>query len=283
MDLTASLRIFKSLVRRAVNPLSKPAIAYDEGRSKIIADLSTALGLRLYRYGHFEPEIDLVRKFLKPGDTFIDGGAHVGLFTLVAARKVASRGRVIAFEPAPETRGRLLANINVNGFDWVKVHPLALAEKEKELEFVSFSGNGSGFSSFAPKHTQGGLKQKISCVKLDDFISLDERNKIKLIKLDLEGAEVAALQGATQLIDQVHPSFLIEVEPEHLKRQGSSANQLIEILESRGYKMYRVSWDKKREPILKMIMEFSLNSKSPNIFFCPDPELIKSAGLSIDS
>ena len=92
-------------MRRRLPGLARVAVPYDSGRSRIIADLRTALGLGLYRYGGVTaPELALLRDRLGPGDTFVDGGANVGLFTLVAAARVGPAGRVISFEPAEHTR-----------------------------------------------------------------------------------------------------------------------------------------------------------------------------------
>src|SRR5215471_19195745 len=125
--LRTGLRIAKSLVRRTVPALSTTTVPYDARQSRIFADLRTPLGLGLYRYGHRDADINIVARLLEPGDVFVDGGAHVGLFTLVAARRVGPGGRVIAFEPSPANRQRLLDNVALNGFTQVDVRPEALA------------------------------------------------------------------------------------------------------------------------------------------------------------
>lgn len=272
------LQILKSLVRQALGfPVA--LVPYDKGQSKIEADLNTALGLRLYRYGHREPEIDLVRALLSPGDIFIDGGTHVGLFTLVAARKVGASGKVISFEPAKATRERLLRNIKLNQFSWVDVKPLALSDQERELEFISFDGNRSGFSSFSPEVTEGGRVEKVKTVTLDSIISSEDVKRLALIKLDLEGAELLALRGAEKILKGHNIDLLIEVEPEHLKRQGTEEQALQSFLKSLGYEKYYAHWNDKNEVYLSQ----HAKARGPNIFFCRDLKRVKKANLVVEN
>src|SRR5688572_14843926 len=111
-----SLKVGMSLARRALPGKHEVVAPYDKGRSLIRADLLTPLGLELYRYGRRDADLDLVGQLLSSGDVFIDGGAHIGLFTLVAAQRVGSNGKVIAFEPGRDVRFRLMENIVLNRF-----------------------------------------------------------------------------------------------------------------------------------------------------------------------
>ena len=76
--LRTGWRVAASLVRRRVPWLRRVVVPYDTGRSSIEADLGTALGLLLYRYGYADPDVDLLRALLTPGDVFVDGGAALG-------------------------------------------------------------------------------------------------------------------------------------------------------------------------------------------------------------
>ncbi len=147
-----ALRVATSLIRRSIPGLRGPAVKYDEGRSRIVADLSTPLGLELYRYGErVDPDLDLLRCLLRPGDVCVDGGANVGLFTLVAAAKVGPTGKVVAFEPAPKTHVALRANVELNGFSWVERREEALDDCAGERDLISFEAAVSGLSSFRPR------------------------------------------------------------------------------------------------------------------------------------
>src|SRR6185312_84581 len=122
----------------------------------IYADLHTPLGLGLYRYGYRDPDLDLVAKLLRPGDVFVDGGANVGLFTLVAANRVGAAGKVIAFEPGRAVRMSLLANVVLNGLAQVEVVPFALAAELGEARFRVFEAAGAGLNHLVGRDAEDG-------------------------------------------------------------------------------------------------------------------------------
>ena len=84
----------------------------------------------IFLYGTFEiSETRLVQAFLRPGMTFLDVGAHIGYYTLIASRLVGDAGRVHSFEPGAATRAHLEANVARNGLGNVEIHAEALAEQ----------------------------------------------------------------------------------------------------------------------------------------------------------
>jgi FkbM family methyltransferase len=208
-------------------------VQLDEGIS-IEADIATNLGMRVYRYRSglkLEPVIEEVRRRLRPGQVFVDGGANIGLFTLYSAARVGATGRVLAFEPAPQAVHALTQNVRLNRFDWVDVIEAALSDRAGRKDFVDF-GEASGLSSFAPEHA-GGTRISVRTITLDE-VAIDTE-AVGIVKLDLEGAEVAALRGASQLLNAGVP-FIVEVEEQHLQRQRATADEVFEIFGSRGYR-----------------------------------------------
>lgn len=203
--LTTAWRVATSLVRRSSPTLRRIVVAHDGGRSRIVADLGTPLGLMLYRYGLRDRDLEIVGRLLSPGDVFVDGGANVGLFSLVAASRVGSSGRVLAFEPASETRAALAENVRLNEFAWVEVRSEALAETSRSADLFTFVGGAAGLSSFAPERTEGSRVERVATLRLDDAVPPELRHRVALVKLDVEGAEVAALRGGRALIEEAHP------------------------------------------------------------------------------
>jgi FkbM family methyltransferase len=232
-------RIASSLARRRFGFGLEVVVPYDGGRSRIVADLRTALGLALYRYGFRAPEIELMRELLQPGDTFVDGGANVGLFALVAARCVGASGRVVCFEPASATRSVLSRNVALNDYRWIEVRRDALGESEGHGEFRSFEGDRAGLSSFAPAIIDTSTSEDVTIATLDSALG-QHLDAVRLVKLDLEGSEVKALRGATRLMAQ-GPDLIIEVEPAHLERQNTSVAELVGLLERAGYRLYEIA------------------------------------------
>jgi FkbM family methyltransferase len=229
-------RIASSLVRRQLGVGLEIVVPYDKGRSRVVADLRTALGLGLFRYGFWSPEVELVSRVLRPGDVFVDGGANVGLFALVAARCVGASGRVVCFEPASSTRSTLLRNVALNDYPWIDVRGDALGEFAGTGTLLSFAGDAAGLSSFAPAVVDGGIREAVSITTLDSALSAHP-GPVRLVKLDLEGSEVLALRGARRVLG-AGPDLIIEVESGHLERQGTSAAELVSLLQAEGYRLY---------------------------------------------
>jgi FkbM family methyltransferase len=229
-------RIALSLLRVRLWRHATPIVQLGASNVLIVADLRTPLGLQLYRYGFCDPLAALIRATLRAGDAFLDGGANIGVFTLVAASTVGPHGKVLACEPSPETVKLLRRNVELNNFDWVDLRQVALAERSGQMSFLSFEP-GSGFSSFAPAAKANATQHQVRVVTLDELT--DGVSTLKLVKLDIEGAEVRALRGARHLLRTQRPVLIIEVEPGHLERQGANAGQLARLLEEARYQTFR--------------------------------------------
>jgi FkbM family methyltransferase len=269
-----------SLARRSLSGLSRVPVRYDGGRSLILADLRTPLGLQLYRYGYRDPDLDLVARLLSPGDLFVDGGANVGLFTLVAAGRVGPSGRVVAFEPGRAVRAQLIENVSLNGFAQVDVMPFALSSAPGEAAFQEFDLGGAGMNHLAPTAGESGRVQTVALVTLDATILASERRRLALIKLDLEGAEHAALRGAGALLADARPDLLLEVEAAHLARMGSSPAAIAETLRGYGYQFYRLTEDHGGLR-LSAIADLVTPAASPNVFATVDPDRARRRGILV--
>ncbi len=231
--IAAAPRIAASLARRRLGRWDA-IVPFDSGRSRLVADLRTPLGLALYRYpGYWDSDFQVLDE-LRPGDVFLDCGANIGLFTLVAASRVGPAGHVVSFEPARAARDALTRNVGVSGHGNVTVLPYALSDTSGERSFVVM-GSGGGLSSFAPAEPGEGEQVRVAVRTLDGAIPHDFWGRIRMVKLDIEGAEVQALRGASRLLSDERPVLLIEVEEPHLRRQGSSACELTALLSDHGY------------------------------------------------
>jgi len=119
------------------------------------------------------PELPLLERLLQQGDTFIDGGANIGLYALPAARNVGAEGRVIAFEPAQTIAAALEENADLNGFSCITVRKEALADSEGSRPFTTFAGDAAGWSSFAPL-VAGGVSSVVRVTTLDTVENASE-------------------------------------------------------------------------------------------------------------
>lgn len=229
--LRASRRIIQSLIRLKLG-YSKVVVPF--GDTRVLADLETPTGLGLYRYGYWDDVLAQIVTILQPGDIFIDGGANVGKMTVVAARRVGNAGRVIALEPADPTRRILEGNVASGGHTNVTVLPWALGDTAGKRSFVIMNRD-LGYSSFAPEHADNGTVVTVNVRTLDEVAATEHADRARLVKLDLEGAEVAALRGARNLLASGYADFIVEVEPAHLSRQGVQTQELFSLFEEFGY------------------------------------------------
>jgi len=230
----AAPRVVLSLARlRLAGKLPNLATPIVDFRhTHIVADLHTPLGLQLYRYGLTDTDFDLLASLVWPGSVVIDCGANVGLFTIAACGGGA--GTVYAVEPANSTRLALQRNLDVARLSNVVVLPYALGDESGIVEFTVMPGDG-GLSSFAPAEPGDGITEQVEVRRLDDVVPSECWPRVSVVKIDVEGAEALLLDGATELLNSSHPALLIEMEDEHLVRQGSSVQSVRARLLELGY------------------------------------------------
>lgn len=282
--MATAFRFVSSQARKRVPGWNLAFIPYDGGRSRLLVDVRTTIGYSLYRYGYDDPDIDLIRALVQPGDWVIDGGAHIGLYGLVAAAQTGRAGRVIALEPAEETRTYLKRNVERSGFTWMEVRPQALAETAGRREFVSFAAEAWGSSSFAPLEDYAGKRvDVVETVTLDSLVSPEERKRVRFVKLDLEGAEAAALLGGQALIREAQPDFMLEISPEHLEKQGASVADIERLFRAQGYVFYRAGWDARRNLTLTGERDPGRRAERPNVFISRDVSRLAARGVVIRS
>ncbi|ATW51766.1 hypothetical protein CGZ69_32165 [Streptomyces peucetius subsp. caesius ATCC 27952] len=201
---------------------------YDGMRFRAYPD-STQVGRLLYFGGlpDFEA-MTFMKRYLRPGDGFIDGGANEGIFTLLAAELVSHRGEVHAFEAHPLYAKRLRENLQKNRLSSVTVHELAVGETPGTLPFVL---RGTGSRIRTPEDVGEVVSARV--VRLDE--TLPDRSWA-MGKLDIEGAEHCALRGAEKLLSRADPPvwFLELVDP-FLARFGSSVHEVRRWLGDHGY------------------------------------------------
>jgi FkbM family methyltransferase len=175
------------------------------------------VGRSLEVYGEWtEDEVAVLCQALRPGDHVVDVGANVGTHTVPLARKVGPSGSVLAFEPQPRVFELLAANVAMNGLDNVRLHNVACAAAPGSLKLPDIDygrpGNFGGVDLRAMHEasTRTARVIDIPLVRLDDACDLD---RLRLLKIDVEGMETEVLGGAQRTIGRCRP--LLYVENEH--------------------------------------------------------------------
>ena len=192
-------------------------------------------GRMIYFNGSPDPaEMDFMERLLRPGDKFLDIGANVGTYTLLAADLVGPSGQVLSVEPGPQAMERLVENCQVNGFSHVQFAQLAVADYEGEAQFTTGRDTGNHLA-FAT----GRLSTAVKVTTLDRLIG---ETKFDLVKIDAEGAEALILRGADGVISRGQmPIVLMEMVQRFLVRAGSSVSSFADWLRSRGYGLFTYS------------------------------------------
>jgi FkbM family methyltransferase len=180
-----------------------------------------------YALGSAEPSVQLaLERIIRPGMTVFDIGANVGFFTVIAARLVGDGGTVVAFEPLPENVAAIHHNVELNGFgSRVRVEQAAVGDSDGVASFVVREMGGWG-------HVGAGGSLAVQTVMLDARISAGQVPVPDLIKLDIEGGEVAALAGLRSTLADHRPVILVELHETHdpVRAVLESARYEVEVL-----------------------------------------------------
>jgi FkbM family methyltransferase len=171
--------------------------------------------------GDAEPEVQqALERFIEPGQVVYDVGANIGFFTILCARLTGPEGKVFAFEPMPQNAEALRHNISLNGLDNVVVVQKALSCESGTANLFL-----SPHSAFHSLDVEGASKREnlgpqageisVETITLDEFVAEDPARVPDLIKLDVEGAEVLALQGMRETLRSAEPLLLCELHGTH--------------------------------------------------------------------
>lgn len=186
--------------------------------------------------GRFEASTTkLFFNLLKPGDNFVDVGAHVGYYSLLAARLVGETGRVFSFEPEPQNYELLVKNVRANAYKNIMTVQRAIGDQPGQMPlFLSSVDNGlhSLFQLGLPKH--GNVTVEVTT--LDDYFGAIGWPEIALVKVDIEGGESAALEGMRELIRRSpHIKFIMEFCPWILDALNITARQYLDQIRALGF------------------------------------------------
>lgn len=200
--------------------------------------LDNDLSLTLFAGGAFEPnEFALLDRVLQPGMVFLDGGANEGAYTVFAAARVGPKGRVIAVEPSSRELERLKRNIALNRLRNVDIVEVALAERAGSARLRLAEATHAGqntLGEFAYAISAGGDEQ-VATMTLDELVEERGLDRLDILKLDIEGAELRALSSGWHVLRNMKPLILTEVSDASLGHQGGSAAALLQLLEDAGY------------------------------------------------
>jgi FkbM family methyltransferase len=210
-----------------------------------------------------EPELRVVKHLVKPGDTVIDIGANVGVYSKILSELVGPNGRVYSIEPFPSTFEVLCYNIKKLHLDNVEPINVAVSDSEAVVTMVlphDSSGAETHYrASIVTDHGDEGKSEtaNVKATTIDaNFLSVS--GTISFIKCDVEGHELACIKGAAKFLARSKAAWLIEVsgEPDDM---DSAAYSVFKLLQNQDYFAWWYDGDKLRK--------YCPGDKSTNYFF----------------
>jgi FkbM family methyltransferase len=220
------------------------------GRRMFVDLWDSAVSTHLFVSKTWEPEeTKLVSSLLRAGDVFVDVGANVGYFTLVASEAVGSSGKVFAFEPEPGNFSLLRKNVQVNKCANVHCEQKAVTSANQPVELYLSSFNYGDHRIFPSRDDQdynrGQQRQRtqVDGVTLDSYFPAETR--VDFIKMDVQGAEYFALQGMKRVLrDNPNLVLMIEFWPHGLREAGVEPSLLLDELDRMGLLLHRIDGGK---------------------------------------
>lgn len=256
-----ALRTLRAYVRHAPGRLGKPWLAGHLSEYLKQHPLTTTARTRsgtvfpvltndviqrhLWLFGTWEPHLTAwMRGRIAPGDLVIDVGAHTGYFTLLASQLVGPTGRVVAIEPSPAFHQALTANIEANGCANVRTVNAAVSDALGQMTFyLERSTNLGGTTAVRPRTVVSSFEA--DAAPLPMLVTEEELAAARLIKIDVEGGEAAAVRGLAPVLHRLRPDaeLVIEVTPRLLAKQGQPVDDVLAPLRAHGFHVYLLAND----------------------------------------
>ena len=183
--------------------------------------------------GHDLGDLRFLWRNLKPGAVFLDIGAHHGVYSVVAAKKLGANGIVAAFEPSVREYRRLRMHLRLNRLGSVRAEPLALGSAACTQKFFQITNGDNTRGGFRPPASEDRVSEiSVETVRLDDYVSQFPLARVDFVKLDVEGGEREVLRGASSVLTKFRPILICEILDATTQAWGYKAREIIQMLES---------------------------------------------------
>lgn len=194
---------------------------------------------KIYFLGEYEKaELKAMSHFLKPGDTFLDLGANIGVYSLHASRIVGPNGKVISFEPFSTNFEALKKHVEINSLTNVQLENMAVGNEEGTLTLY-LDENEDNLGMVTANYTENAVQEKVRIVSIDQYVEENAITNVDFAKIDIEGYEYPTLMGMLKTLQKYHPTILIEV----LEDSNTSKNNenVFSFLADLGYQKHFIS------------------------------------------
>ncbi|MBR1734328.1 MAG: FkbM family methyltransferase [Alphaproteobacteria bacterium] len=231
----------------------------------------------IYVNGIYDPNSIVAINTLLPKDgIFIDVGASFGLFSLLATKSVGANGHIYAIEPSYRDYSRLVDNININNLgNSISSYRLAISNTSETVLLNIATEERSALNTLGKEFSFKGIEkisqESVDAIALDDFVIANQIKHVDVIKLDIEGSELKALQGALKTIEKFHPAIMLGVNSNALKAAGTDHDEIQKIISEINYKAYKLVDE---DDNLKFELIPDLTKESAKIVFCLPADVV---------
>lgn len=239
----------EALWTRVVNPYlawhSRSFVARTTFGPALAGDTRDMIQQYIYFFGLWEPELTAwITSRLSPGDVFIDVGANIGYYSLLASTLVGRSGRVVAIEASPAIFRQLQENLARNGVGNVRSVNVAVSDRKGIVQLFRGPDHNIGETSVFP--AAGFVPDdSVEAAPLEEVIPRKELASARLIKIDIEGAERLVVPGIESLLhsSRTDLELIVEFHPQYLTEPGQRADDLVKLVNSTGFFAYRLEND----------------------------------------
>jgi FkbM family methyltransferase len=190
----------------------------------------------------YEPEIGYVEGALRPGMVFVDGGANLGVYTVLASNAVGDEGRVLSFEPGGDSYERLNVNIAANAATNIRPRRAALSDSSGLAPLYHTGGHAVSYS-LAPDSADETSSEQVETVTIDEVLAEEGLDRLDFVKLDVEGSEELALRGAADSLARFQPIVMFESLSDAAISSELSRDGAWNYLAGLGYEFFTVDPD----------------------------------------
>lgn len=217
--------------------------------ARLRVDATDVVGRYIYWFGVWEPNLTAwLQRTLVPGDVFVDVGANIGYFSVLASRLVGPAGAVVAIEALPQTHAALVANLGRNGARNVRTACVAAWDAETSLELFARAGGPAGtttaYASWADRWELAPAVE-VPARPLSAILEPLEIGRARVIKIDAEGAEWRVVKGLARSLPEARDDLevMLEIAPALLAEDGATTDDVAALFAEHGFRPYRLAND----------------------------------------
>jgi FkbM family methyltransferase len=213
---------------------------------KMILNIRDSVDEKIFLTGRWEPAIThAVRSKLKNGSIFIDVGANIGYYSLLASSIVGSEGKVYAFEASPSIYERLCENINLNDCKNISVINKAICASNSQVTIYKAGLHNTGHSTIIDQlaSNENMIREgKVEGITLSSAMSDADLSRLSAVKIDVEGEERLVIEGCTELIHRkdINAAWFIELSPDFMPGKQADVDFVYSFFTNAGFSAYQI-------------------------------------------